>query len=225
MSLFKTYPPSELTLDLLCSMTPRNVLEYIKDMHEAEQLRFKNLRATTMEFITATNEVTDDVIIELKEENKTLKEENEALKKENEALKKEIKTLLGIPTKEEEPAKEEEPFRKLSYDERLAQVEAEKAAEKAWENFKKQREGLWKECVAECNKADFYPHTIQYSEWNVRDEEGEIVAEGDKKPLKKHIMEHHNKGINIRLIAFNKNEEWSLITHFDGKEWVYEEAV
>ena len=51
MSLFKTYPPSELTLDLLCSMTPRNVLEYIKGMHEDAEEKKKITKENILHFI------------------------------------------------------------------------------------------------------------------------------------------------------------------------------
>ena len=272
MSLFKSYPPSEITLDNLCIMTPRNVLEYIKDMHEDAEEKKQITRENVKYFLAEPCKRKEEEIEALKEEMEerrigakevvhylgkllnerdekieALKKENEALKKENEVEKKEAEEEIEALKEEsedlakeawekdnwsphegaycKEEVQEEEPIRELTYDERLAQVEAKKASETAWENFKSAKDTLWKECFQECNEGNFYPHTIQYSEWSVRDNTGDIVAQGDKKPLKQHIMEHYDNGITLRLYAFNDREEWTLITHFDGKEWVYEEAT
>jgi hypothetical protein len=98
-------------------------------------------------------------------------------------------------------------------------------SQESWENFTASKNALWKECKQECNSWDFFPSTIKYSEWDVRNEEGDIVASGDKKPTKQDIIKWGLMGITIRLSAFNKHEEWTIITFFDGKEWIYEEAV
>jgi len=95
--------------------------------------------------------------------------------------------------------------------------------QEAWDAFKAAKDGLWKECFKACNENNVYPQTIQYSEWNVRDDEGDIVCEGTKKPTKADIQEHFQNGLWIRLYAFNHRSECTILTHFDGKDWTCEE--
>ena len=286
MSLFKTYPPSQLTLDLLCSMSPRNVLEYIKDMHQAQERRVQSLKESLKDFILENHELQEKIesmkksslqyvesITEMNfEEINSLKQENirlhdelgEELEQNAQTVRDLNETIEGL--REEiailqQDAKEDKELRRLALEvcngidqgscrldhdtqeayeelcalrEELYGVPAEEAPveeapvtpEQAWACFKDSKESFWKECFSECNENGFHPHTIQFSEWYVRDlEYGDIVAQGEGKPKKATIQEHHATGIWIRLYAFNKREEIGIITWFDGKEWVFEELI
>ena len=65
----KTCPPSELTLDILCSMTPKDVLEYITDMEKSHECKY----------YTQLHRL-NYIIFGLRDDKKALEKENKALK-------------------------------------------------------------------------------------------------------------------------------------------------
>lgn len=84
MSLFKTYPPSELTLDHLTCMSLKHVLKYIKDMNEAHDKEIKE--------INSLGGILADALHDQNKEIKTLKHENIGLKEQLKQLKQHNQT-------------------------------------------------------------------------------------------------------------------------------------
>lgn len=199
---------TDLDMTLICQMSPVQINEYVRTMEDRHVQEWEQERKESKE--------KDAEIEALKKEIEALRKENIGLKSQNGSLREDLYIQELKLSLLEDPEQDDE--RVLIGTEFIDN-------DKAWENFKASKDKLWKACFFECNEFEFYPKNIQYWEWNVRNEDGDIIAQGDKKPKKQDIFAHWRNGITIRLYAFNDRDERTLITHFNGQEWSYEEAV
>lgn len=209
ISEHKKFAQSARNLDDMCTEKNKQIEALRK-----ENIGLKDDKKAMSQIMDERAEQSAQTVRDLNETIDKLKSQNGTLRED--LYLQELKLSLSEDPKQEAPEQDDE--RVLIGTEFIDN-------DKAWENFKASKDKLWKSCFFECNEFGFYPKNIQYWEWSVRNEDGDIIAQGDKKPKKQDIFANWRNGITIRLYAFNDREEYTLITFFDGHEWSYEEAV